>query len=54
MPDIFFIMFFLVFFLVLGTILLNLVRGVSQWNRNNHSPRLTVEAGENDCFCSID
>ena len=44
MPDIFFIMFFLVFFLVLGTILLNLVRGVSQWNRNNHSPRLTVEA----------
>ena len=44
MPDIFFIMFFLVFFLVLGTILFNLVRGVSQWNRNNHSPRLTVEA----------
>ena len=44
MPSVFLGMFFLVFFLVLGTILLHLVRGISQWSRNNNSPRLTVPA----------
>jgi len=44
MPDIFFGMFFLVFFLILGMILFTLIKGIGQWNKNNHSPRLTVEA----------
>lgn len=35
---------FFVFVIVIGGIVVNLCRGVSQWNRNNHSPRLTVEA----------
>lgn len=30
--------------LVLGIILLNVFRGISQWNKNNHSPKLTVDA----------
>lgn len=38
------IMFFLVFALVIGTFIVTGARGLSQWNRNNHSPRLTVEA----------
>ncbi|MBQ7345076.1 MAG: DUF2500 domain-containing protein [Oscillospiraceae bacterium] len=38
------VMFFLVFALVIGVFIMGLVRGVSQWNKNNHSPRLTVEA----------
>lgn len=38
------IMFFLVFFLILGAFLLMLFQGIRQWNKNNHSPRLTVNA----------
>lgn len=38
------IMFFLVFVLIIGTFIVTFVKGVSQWNRNNQSPRLTVEA----------
>lgn len=38
------VMFTLVFFLILGTILVTIVRGIGQWSKNNHSPRLTVEA----------
>lgn len=38
------ILFFLVFFLVLGVFVVTAVRGLLQWNKNNHSPRLTVEA----------
>ncbi len=37
-------LFFLVFFLSLGTILVSLFRDIRQWNKNNHSPRLTVDA----------
>ena len=33
----FFIGFFVVFFIIL-------FRGLKEWNKNNHSPRLTVEA----------
>ena len=33
----FFLAFFVVFFIIL-------FRSLKQWNRNNHSPRLTVEA----------
>lgn len=38
------IMFSLVFILVFGTFVMSAVKGISQWNRNNHSPRLTVPA----------
>lgn len=44
MPTFFFIMFLLVFCLALGMILVSIFRGIGQWNKNNHSPRLTVEA----------
>ena len=38
------IMFSLMFAFVFGMILFTLIRGISQWNKNNHSPRLTVDA----------
>lgn len=37
-------MFFLVFFLVLCVFVATAVKGFSQWNKNNNSPRLTVNA----------
>lgn len=42
--DGFYIMFTLVFLLVAGVFVMTAVRGISQWNKNNHSPRLTVPA----------
>lgn len=41
---IFFIMFFFVFGLVLAIIITTLVKNLKQWNKNNNSPRLTVDA----------
>lgn len=38
------ILFFLVFFIVIGMFVMVFIRGISEWNRNNQSPRLTVEA----------
>ena len=38
------IMFTLVFVLVIGMFVFIAVKGISQWNKNNHSPRLTVSA----------
>lgn len=38
------IMFFIVFGLALCTVIMTLVKGVTEWNKNNHSPRLTVPA----------
>ncbi|MBQ7415535.1 MAG: DUF2500 domain-containing protein [Oscillospiraceae bacterium] len=38
------IMFFLVFFLVIGVFVVTAVKGIREWNNNNHSPRLTVPA----------
>lgn len=38
------IMFFLVFAMVFGTFVFTAVQGISRWNKNNNSPRLTVEA----------
>ena len=38
------IMFFIVFALVIGMFIVVIVRGISEWNKNNHSPRLTVDA----------
>ena len=36
------IMFMLVFALVIGFFIVAAVKGIGQWNKNNHSPRLTV------------
>lgn len=41
------VMFLLVFCLILVMFVVGMVqvaRGISQWNQNNHAPRLTVEA----------
>ncbi len=38
------VMFFLVFAMVFGTFIITFARGISQWNKNNKSPRLTVDA----------
>ena len=38
------VMFTVVFVLILGVILITLVRSIGQWSKNNHSPRLTVDA----------
>ena len=38
------IMFTIVFILVIGTFVVMLVKGISEWNKNTHSPRLTVPA----------
>lgn len=38
------IMFSLMFFLVFGMIAFTFIKGISQWNKNNQSPRLTVDA----------
>ena len=38
------LLFVLVFSLVAFTFIVTLVRGASEWNRNNHSPKLNVEA----------
>ena len=42
--SVFMALFILVFLAILGTFLAMLLRGISQWNKNNHSPRLTVGA----------
>ena len=38
------IMFFIVFSLAISTVFISLIKGVKEWNKNNHSPRLTVPA----------
>lgn len=38
------IMFFGVFAIVIGTFIMVFIKGISQWNKNNNSPRLTVDA----------
>ena len=42
--DLFGVMFTLVFVLVIGMLVVTAVREISQWNKNNNSPRLTVPA----------
>lgn len=44
MEPLFPIFFIIVFVIVIGTFIVTGVKGVSQWNRNNNSPRLTVSA----------
>lgn len=38
------VMFYLIFFLILGMLIFMIVQGLRTWNKNNHSPRLTVDA----------
>lgn len=38
------VMFYLIFFLILGMFIFMIVKGLSTWNKNNQSPRLTVDA----------
>ena len=38
------ILFMIVFGIIIVMFVVTAVRGVSQWNKNNHSPRLTVNA----------
>ena len=42
--DMFSIMFTIVFIIVIGTFIVTAIRGISQWNKNNNSPILTVPA----------
>ena len=35
---------FVMFILVFGIVLFTFIKGISQWNKNNNSPRLTVNA----------
>ena len=39
------IMFTLVFVLIIGIFVVTAVKGLSQWNKNNHCPRLSVCRG---------
>ena len=38
------ICFTFMFLLVTGIIVINLVKWIGEWNKNNHSPKLTVDA----------
>ncbi len=44
METVFPIFFIIVFVIVIGAFIASAAKGVSQWNRNNNSPRLTVNA----------
>ena len=37
-------MFTIIFVIVIGIFVVSIVRGIDTWNKNNHSPRLTVTA----------
>lgn len=38
------IMFMAVFLLIFGTVIFSTIKSAKQWNKNNNSPRLTVDA----------
>lgn len=40
----FFNLFSIVFFLIFAIVIITVIKGILQWNKNNHSPRLTVWA----------
>ena len=42
--QVFNILFAIIFFCVLGTMVYIFVKNISTWNKNNHSPQLTVPA----------
>ena len=37
-------LFFIAFILILGMVIVSFAKGIGQWNKNNHSPRLSVAA----------
>jgi uncharacterized protein YpmB len=44
MFDVFPIIFSVMFLLIATVIVIAIIKAVTQWNKNNHSPRLTVQA----------
>ena len=44
MSSAFDVLFFLAFFTILAMVVISMLRSLLQWNKNNHSPRLTVPA----------
>lgn len=36
--------YLIIFFIIVGIFITNAVKGLGSWNKNNHSPRLTVDA----------
>lgn len=44
MFSIFPVIWSIMFLLIFGLIIVTIVRGLKQWSKNNHSPRLTVDA----------
>lgn len=38
------VLFTIMFLLITGTFVVTLIRGIGEWNKNNHSPKLTVPA----------
>lgn len=42
--DMFGMMFTIVFLLAIGTFAAVFIKGIGEWNKNNHSPKLTVPA----------
>ena len=42
--DLFSILFYVVFLLIIGVFVVAVVKAIGTWNKNNHSPRLTVSA----------
>lgn len=44
MFSVFGVLFSIGFLLFLGVFIVTIVKGISEWNKNNHSPKLTVPA----------
>lgn len=42
--DMFSIMFFIVFALIVGTIIINAIKGISEWSNNNKQPILDINS----------
>ena len=42
--DAFTLMFSIVFVIIIGVFVIVFIKNISEWNKNNHSPRLTVDA----------
>lgn len=38
------ILFFIIFVMVIVAVVVSFVQGIGEWNKNNHSPRLDVDA----------
>lgn len=42
--SLFSILFYVIFVVVIGTFVVTFIKGIKQWNKNNNSPHLTVDA----------